>query len=134
MGRHIHVHLNGDAFSESDHPRSQNGQFGSGGAGGKSSSKGKAGASKAPAPPNLPGPKAQAAIKAIQAAAAKGDWRGVENVSMLGVHPLVHTYRESMAKHLQAAGKALNESTGRPAKDEAPGCGCRGLPVATKGT
>jgi len=107
MGRHIHVHLNGDAFNEEDHPRAQNGKFGAGGGG--------ASKTKRPTAPNLPGPNAQRAIKAIQAAATKGDWRAVENVNLLGIHPQVVAFRNAVSKHLQAGGKAVNEATGRPA-------------------
>lgn len=64
-----------------------------------------------PVAPNLPGPRSQKAIQAIKAAAAKGDWRAVANVPVIGTHPQVHAYREAMAEHLQAGAKASREAT-----------------------
>ena len=121
MAKHIHIHLpariagkgrDAGEFEESKHPRAANGQFGSGGGGGGGGAKpaAKKSSSSAPKPPDLPGPKSQAAIKAIQAAAAKGDWRAVANVSTLGTHSHVTRYKEAMQEHLQAGGKALSEA------------------------
>lgn len=126
MAKHIHIHLapgmrvtgarTGDAgnWDESKHKRADDGKFGSGGGGKAAPAKSAPSKSKAPAAPNLPGPKAQAAIKAIQAAASKGDWRAVSNVNTLGAHPQVTNYRNEMAKHVEGGGKALTEAVGKP--------------------
>lgn len=127
MAKHIHLHLapgmrvtgtrTGDAgnWDESKHKRADDGKFGSGGGSAKAApAKSAPAKSKAPTAPNLPGPKAQAAIKAIQAAASKGDWRAVANVNTLGTHPQVTNYRNEMAKHVEGGGKALTEAVGKP--------------------
>lgn len=119
MARHVHVHVHDDGFNESDHPRASNGKFGSGGGSAGGGGKGKAGAGgssskpKAPTAPDLKGPKAQEAIAKIKAAGAKGDWRAVANVNVLGTHPLVATYRKEMEEHVQAGSKALTEAVGK---------------------
>ena len=128
MSKHIHIHLRGAArivggktgdagWDESKHKRDDSGKFGSGGGGGKKpdpkSTPAAGGKPKGgqPVEPNLPGPRSQKAIQAIKAAAAKGDWRAVANVPVIGTHPQVHAYREAMAEHLQAGAKASREAT-----------------------
>lgn len=128
MAKHIHIHLGKGAritgsrtldsgnWDESKHKRADNGQFGSGGGGKKPDPKSTPAAGGKPkggqpVAPNLPGPRSQKAIQAIKAAAAKGDWRAVANVPVIGTHPQVHAYREAMAEHLEAGSKASSEAT-----------------------
>lgn len=70
------------------------------------------GGGSAPVAPNMTGPKSQAAIKAIQAAAKKGDASAVANVNTLGTHPAVTSYRDKMAEHMGAKGQALTQALG----------------------